>query len=218
MVRVMANFQKSLRQRRPSQTAAAVPPSLWWAPADPHLPWRPSNTSRSFQISFLWSHCSFPLRLGVCKVLFVPSKTGVCFPQSCGSLVIKSCWPSRSDSLGIPSPFVESPGWEAWQWGLEPSQRWKNFFGIIVLQFVGHPPSRYGARCCCNCAPPTVSLLSLWTWSIFFSGPQRPPVNGCSTASCDFGALAGDECTPSTPPSWTPPYCLLIEIFVLYIV
>ena len=27
-------------------------------------------------------------------------------------------------------------------------------------------------------------------------GPQRPPVNGCSTASCNFGALAGgDELT-----------------------
>ena len=39
----------------------------------------------------------------------------LCFPQSCGSLVIKSHWPSRSDSLGIPSPFVRSPGWEAWR-------------------------------------------------------------------------------------------------------
>ena len=34
------------------------------------------------------------------------------FPQSCGSLVIKFHCPSRSDSLGIPSPFVGSPGWE----------------------------------------------------------------------------------------------------------
>ena len=37
-----------------------------------------------------------------------------CFPQSCGSPIIKSHRPSRSDSLRIPSPFVESPGWEAW--------------------------------------------------------------------------------------------------------
>ena len=49
-----------------------------------------------------------------CKILFVPSKTGVCFPQPCGSLVIKSHWPSRSDSLGIPRFFVGSPGWKAW--------------------------------------------------------------------------------------------------------
>ena len=38
----------------------------------------------------------------------------LCFPQSCGSPVIKSCWASRSDSLGIHSPFVGSPGWGAW--------------------------------------------------------------------------------------------------------
>ena len=36
-----------------------------------------------------------------------------CFPQSCGSFIIKSHWASRSDSLGIPSPFVRSPGCEA---------------------------------------------------------------------------------------------------------
>ena len=38
----------------------------------------------------------------------------LCFSQSCWSLLIKSCWPSRSDSLGIPSPFAGFPGWEAW--------------------------------------------------------------------------------------------------------
>ena len=38
----------------------------------------------------------------------------LCFPQSCGSPVIKSCWPSKSDSLGIPSLFAGSPGWKGW--------------------------------------------------------------------------------------------------------
>ena len=37
-----------------------------------------------------------------------------CFPQSYGSSVIKSHWPSKSDSLGIPSPLTRSPGWGAW--------------------------------------------------------------------------------------------------------
>ena len=36
-----------------------------------------------------------------------------CFPQSCGRPIIKSHRPSRSNSLGIPSPFVGSPGYEA---------------------------------------------------------------------------------------------------------
>ena len=38
----------------------------------------------------------------------------LCFPQSCGSPIIKSCWPSRSDSLSIPILFVRSQGCEAW--------------------------------------------------------------------------------------------------------
>ena len=34
------------------------------------------------------------------------------FPQSCGSSIIKSLWPPKSNSLGILSPFAGSPGWE----------------------------------------------------------------------------------------------------------
>ena len=33
-------------------------------------------------------------------------------PQSCGSSVIISHWPSNSNSLGVLSPFTGSPGWE----------------------------------------------------------------------------------------------------------
>ena len=55
---------------------------------------------------FLWDlvctrFCLCPLRIS-------------CFPQSYGSSVIKSHWPSKSDSLGIPSPLARSPGWGAW--------------------------------------------------------------------------------------------------------
>ena len=33
----------------------------------------------------------------------------LCFSQSCGNHVIKSCRPSKADSLGIPSPFALDP-------------------------------------------------------------------------------------------------------------
>ena len=33
----------------------------------------------------------------------------LCFPQSCGSPIIKPCWPSRPDSLGTLTHFVRSP-------------------------------------------------------------------------------------------------------------
>ena len=81
-------------------------------------------------------------------------------------------------------------------WGSEPSQQRQNFFGIIVLQFVDHPPIRYAIWFYCDCAPPTILLwllLCLWTWGIISGGFQCPPVNGFSTASCNFGALGGGD-------------------------
>ena len=38
----------------------------------------------------------------------------LCFSQSSGRPIIKPHWPPKPDSLGIPSPFVTSPGWKAW--------------------------------------------------------------------------------------------------------
>ena len=80
------------------------------ATVDPRLCWRLPDTHRAVWLSLLWGHCSFLLDPGVHKVLFVPSKS--LFPQSCGSSVIKSYLPSKSNSLGILSPFAGSPDWE----------------------------------------------------------------------------------------------------------
>ena len=136
------------------------------------------------------------LCLGTCKVLFVPSKTGVCFPQSYGSLVIKSCWPSWSDSLGIPSPFVRSPGWGAWCGVLNLhnggrtslvllfSSLWVTQLAGMGLDFIMIVPLLLS---CCGfffvfgCRVP------------FLDGFWHPPMDGCSTASCDFGALTGGD-------------------------
>ena len=52
-----------------------------------------------------WIRCSFP-GSWYAQGSVVPSKS--LFPQSCGSSVIRSCWPSKSDSLGILSPFAVS--------------------------------------------------------------------------------------------------------------
>ena len=77
---------------------------------DPRLYWRLLETLGKVWVSALWGHCSFLLGPGAHKVLFVPSKS--LFPQSCGSSVIKSHWPSKSNSLGFLSPFAGSSGWE----------------------------------------------------------------------------------------------------------
>ena len=57
------------------------------------------------------------------------------------------------------------------KWSSEPSQQWENFFGLIVLQFLSHPPSGYEISFYHDCAPPTILLcllLCLWMWGIFF--------------------------------------------------
>ena len=61
----------------------------------------------------------------------------------------------------------------------------------------------------CDCTSPTTWLqliLCLWTWGIFFGMFQSPPVNSCSTASYDFGALAGgdERMSYSTILNWEP--------------
>ena len=54
---------------------------------------------------------------------------------ACGSFVIKPHWLSKSNSLVVLSPWMPRLG--NLLWALELSQQHKNFFGIIVLQFVG---------------------------------------------------------------------------------
>ena len=90
--------------------------------------------------------------------------------------------------------------------GLRTSLLWQNFCGIIVFQFVGCPPSRYGILFYCDFAPPTISLwflLCLWMQGIFFGRFQCFFVDGHSTVVCDFGVYIRQvSSSPSTPPSW----------------
>ena len=93
----------------------------------------------------------------------------LCFPlwKSCSL----SHWPSKSDSLGIPSSFAKISRLGSLMWVSEPSQQWKNFFGIIILQFVSCPSGGYGIWSYCGRAPPSISLwlLScLWVFFFFF--------------------------------------------------
>ena len=56
-----------------------------------------------------------------CKQNFVCAfqDWSLCFPQSSGRPVMIPCWPSRPDSLGIHSPFVESPRLGSTEWGIQ---------------------------------------------------------------------------------------------------
>ena len=75
------------------------------ATVDPSLHRRFLDTRRQVWLSLLWGHCSFPLGPSAQKVFFVPSKS--LYSQSCGSSAIKSHWPSKSNFLGVLSPFAD---------------------------------------------------------------------------------------------------------------
>ena len=107
-----------------------MPLSLQQATVNPRVQQRLLDPHGQVWVSLLWGHCSFRLGPGVHKVLSVPSNS--LFPQSCGSSVIKSLWPSKSNSL------CWIPRLGNLLWALELLQQCKNFFAIIVLQFVGH--------------------------------------------------------------------------------
>ena len=119
----------------------------------------------------------------------------LCFPQSCGSSMIKLLWPSRSDSPGIPSPSVGSPGWEAWRGVQNLHRSGRTSLVLFSSLWVTHPAAMEFEfimiapllRYCC-------SFFFVFGCGVsFFGGFQHTPVDGCSTVSCDFGALAGED-------------------------
>ena len=126
---------------------------------------------------FIWvlvheRFCLFPSRL---EFLFPPL---LCKSYNQNLLAFKVRFPGDSQSL------CWIPRLGSLTWVSEPSQQWGNFFGIIVLQFVSHPPGRHGIWFYHDCAPSTISLwllLCLWTWGIFSGKFQHPNVNCCPT-------------------------------------
>ena len=79
-------------------------------------------------------------------------------------------------------------------WGLESLQKCENFSDIFILQLVSHSPGGCEILFQHDYISPTILLwllLCLWLWGIFFGGFHHLPVDGWSTASCNFGALTG---------------------------
>ena len=92
-------------------------------------------------------------------------------------------------------------------WGSEPSLQWVDFCGIIVLQFVGHPPGSYGIWFYHDCAPCTILLwllLCLWMWGIFLVSSSMF-LSMVIQQLVVISVLSQEEVSarPSTLPSWT---------------
>ena len=131
------------------------------------------------------------------KVLFLPSK-GLCFPESCRSSIVKSHWPSKSDSLGIPCPLARSPGWEAWHeaQNIHNSGRTSLVFFFSSL-WVAHLESmRFDFNVIAPLLPSHCGFSIVLECGVFFLGGfQHPAVDGHSAASFDFGVLREEEHT-----------------------
>ena len=100
---VNGDLQEALSQGEPSKTAASSAPVPVVCSS-----WGPPTLADSFGSVSCVSLLLFWVLVLFCFVCDLQDWS-LYLPQSCVSLVVKSHWPSRSDSLGIPSPFVGSP-------------------------------------------------------------------------------------------------------------
>ena len=108
---VNGNLQGCLHQKGPFQTVAGSPlipaaSPCWPTPPQATLPHQQVVLAQFPVESLLLFSKTWCAQGFVCAL----HDWSPCFPPSCGSVVIKSRWASRSDSLKIPSPFVRSPG------------------------------------------------------------------------------------------------------------
>ena len=108
LVVLMANSKRAYTYGYLSELLLPAFLSPRQATADPCFHRRPSNTSKYiwFSLLLLCPGC------WCTQILFVPSKSGVCFSKSYWSPVIKFHQPSKSDSLWVPTHFAGSPPWE----------------------------------------------------------------------------------------------------------
>ena len=133
----------------------------------------------------------------------------LCFHQSCGSPIIKAHWPSRSDSLGIPSPFIRAPGWEVWRGAQNLHNSGKTslvllFSGLWITHLAG---MGFDFIVIVLLLPSCRSFFFIFGHGVsFFDGLQCPPADDCSTFLYNMIVLlvlSQMSTRPSTLPSWT---------------
>ena len=148
-----------------------MPLSPWQATANTHLLRRPSDTQRQVWLSLLGGHYSFPLGPGAHNVSFVPPNS-LCFPQSCGSSVIKFCCPPKGFSAPSPDPQVGK------------SDVWPRIFST-VQELLWYSCSLTCMGINFNVIASLLSSLCSFSfvpghWVSLFGLFQHPPVDSCS--------------------------------------
>ena len=181
--------------------------SPWWVIATPTSAGDPPIlASRSDSFSYVVTAPS-PWVLMYTLLCVCPPRVESLFPpvllKSCNQILLAfEVWFSGNSSSHCQTPRLGSL-----MWGSELSLQWVDFCGIIVLQFVSHPPSFYGIWLYCDCALLTISLwllLCLWMWGIFLvSSSVFLSLIVQQVVVILVLSQEGMSACPSTPPSWT---------------
>ena len=177
MVRLMVTSKRVYTIGDLPRHLLPAPPTLRWAPAHPRLHSKLSTLAGGFGSVSFGVTAPFPWILVCARFCLYPPRLESLFPPvlwtSCNQipLGLRFCWRLPVPLLG---PQAGKPHVRFWTFITV-----ENFFGIIILQFVGHLPSGYGIWFYRDCAPPAILLqllLYLWMWGIFF---WWVPVSSC---------------------------------------
>ena len=118
-----------------------------------------------------------------------------CFPLSCESPASKFHWTPKSGSLGSPSPFARSPGWEAWYKAQNLHKSGRTSLILLFSRLWITHPEGMGFDFIIF-VPFLISLwlpLCLWTWSIFFFVGSSVFLSMIIQQLVNLGALARED-------------------------
>ena len=214
---VNGDLQEGLHQRGLCKTASSPPIPV----VSPCWPTPPQETLQHVQVVLVQPPVGFLLLSSEswCIQGFVCALQdwGPCFSQwkSCSQILLafKVRFPGDSQTL------YQVPRLRSLVWGSEPSQQWENFFGIIVLQFVSHPPGGYGIWLlwfCPSYCLTVASSLSLDVGYLFLVGSRVLLLVVVQQLVVILVLSQEEVCVcPSTLPSWTRLILLIFESLIL---
>ena len=133
---MLMNAPQCVHHRCPCPRISRSCPS----PASPRDPPRPAG---SYGPGY---EGTFVLGPSVRETSDMPSKSGVCFPQSCGVPELKPHCPLKPNTLEAHSSLCKTPRLGNLTWAPELSFLWENFYGINCSLVCGLliPGSGYG--------------------------------------------------------------------------
>ena len=187
-----------------------VPPSLWWAPADPRLHRRPSNTSGWFWFSLHGVTAPLLWVLVCTKFCLCPPRLESLFPPVLWKsynqipLALKARFPGDSQSQCQISRLGSL------MWGSEPSQQWEYCSPVC-----GSPTWQVwdlSLSWLCPSYHFTAASLSLDV-GYFFGGFQCPPRMMVVQQLVAVLVLLQEEMSTRPP---TLPSCLDVEVLYIF--